>query len=156
MLLRLLILLTVVPLIELGILLKLADRITWQWTVVLVVVTGALGAYLARREGLRVLNKVSADLSNGVLPARAVVDGMLVLVAGAFLVTPGLLTDLCGFGLLVPAIRGWVRRKLGRAFQVRVERHPPSTALNPFVDVVPSEARDVDSSATHGRFFEKD
>lgn len=145
MLLRLIILLTVVPLVELVLLLRLADWMSWQWTFLLVLVTGALGAFLARREGLRAMNKVMAEVSRGALPAGALVEGMLVLVAGVLLVTPGLLTDLCGFSLLVPTIRSWVGRKLSHALQVKVAGQADPDAPDPFVDVVPTEARDISS-----------
>lgn len=153
---RLLILLTMIPLVELVLLLRLADRITWLWTIALVMVTGVLGAYLARREGLRTLNRFMADVSEGTPPAGAVVDGMLILVAGAFLVTPGLLTDVCGFGLLVPRIRGWVRRKLAHVVEVRIGRHSYPTGPSPFVDVVATEARDAEPQSPSKRLSQSD
>ncbi|MCH8859086.1 MAG: FxsA family protein, partial [Proteobacteria bacterium] len=102
---RLLLLLTVVPFVELMILLRLAEWLRWDGTIALVVFTGVLGAWLARREGLKAITKIQADLAAGVAPAGAVVDGLLILVAGIVLVTPGILTDLCGFGLLIPPVR---------------------------------------------------
>ena len=120
MLLRLLILLTVVPLVELVILLRLAEGFGWESTIALVVVTGALGAWLARREGLKVLGRIQSDLAAGVAPTDAVVDGVLILVAGAVLVTPGVLTDIVGFALLIPPMRRRNRRGLADAFKRRV------------------------------------
>ena len=145
MFLRLLLLLTVVPLVELVILLRLAQRFSWEATVALVIVTGILGAWLARREGLKALVRVQTDLAQGVPPVAAVVDGALILAAGLVLVTPGILTDLCGFALLVPPIRRWVRRRLSDGFKKRmvVIRDEPDAS---FIDV---EATAQDGNAVH-------
>ena len=134
MFLRLLLLLTVVPLVELVILLRIAERFDWGPTIALVVLTGALGAYLARREGLKALSRIQSDLAAGVPPAASLVDGVLILVAGIVLVTPGILTDLFGFALLISPIRAWVRRRLAEALRKRtvlIHRGP----LDDIIDV---------------------
>ena len=137
MFIRLLLLLTVVPFVELLILLRLAERFTWPRTLAVVVLTGVLGAWLARREGLKVLARIKNDLEQGVAPANALVDGMLILVAGVVLVTPGVLTDACGFALLVPPIRRWVRKRLTEAFRKRVTLVHRG-GQDPFIDVEPT------------------
>ena len=109
MFIRLLFLLTVGPLVELTILMRMAERFTWRWTLGLVLFTGILGAWLARREGLKAATRIRSDLANGVQPMGSVVDGALILVAGVVLVTPGVLTDLCGFALLIPPFRRFER-----------------------------------------------
>ena len=79
-------------------------------------------------------------------PTDAVVDGLLILVAGAVLVTPGILTDICGFALLVPAIRAWVRRRLIEKFKKHVtiiDPANPDSPGGPFVDV-PATGYDPD------------
>jgi len=121
MLLRLVLLLTVVPVAELYLLVQL----TRWWdslalTIGLVVGTGVLGATLARLEGLRVVRSMQRDLAAGRLPADGILNGVLVLVAAALLLTPGLLTDALGFALLVPPsraviaslLRRWIRRHI--------------------------------------------
>lgn len=142
MLFRLLILFTVVPLVEVIILFRIAEYLSWSATIALVVVTGVLGTWLARREGLRVLGRIQADLAAGVPPTGAMVDGALILVAGLVLVTPGVLTDLCGFALLIPPIRTWVKRRLADAFQRRIARVDHGDPA-PFVDVE-ATGRDAD------------
>ncbi len=130
---RLLLLLTIVPLVELMILLRIAERFDWGPTIALVVLTGALGAYLARREGLKALSRIQSELAAGVPPAASLVDGALILVAGIVLVTPGILTDLCGFALLISPIRAWVRRRLAEALRkrtVRIHRGPPDDMID--------------------------
>ncbi len=118
---RLLLLFTLVPLSELFLLVELGRRMGTLPTVALVLLTGALGAWLARHQGLRVLAEIRREQAAGRLPAAALVDGLLVLVAGAVLLTPGLLTDLCGFALLIPAIRGAIRQRLSAAFGRRIQ-----------------------------------
>lgn len=145
MLARLILLLTVVPLVELVILLRLAQAIEWGPTILLVIVTGVLGAWLARREGLRTLNKVQEDMAAGRPPTLALLEGVMILVAGVVLVTPGILTDLAGFALLVPPIRRWVARRATASLNRRVVvMH--SNGVEPFIDV-PATGRDVGNEA---------
>lgn len=116
---RLLLLFTLVPLIELYVLLRIGSRLGVAPTILLVVVTGVVGARLARREGVRTLRQIQAQLQRGVVPTEGLVDGALILAAGLLLVTPGVLTDAVGFGLLFPltraALRRYVRRRLEAA-----------------------------------------
>ena len=118
MFLRLLLLFTLVPLAELYLLVVLGREFGVLSTFLLVIVTGALGAYLAREQGLRTWRRFQEEVGRGGLPAGTLVDGLLLLVAGAVLLTPGLLTDVFGFVLLIPAgrrrIAAFVRRALER------------------------------------------
>lgn len=147
---RLLLLLTVVPFVELMILLRLAEWLHWDGTIALVIATGMLGAWLARREGIKAITRIQADLAAGVVPAGAVVDGLLILVAGVVLVTPGVLTDLCGFGLLIPPVRRLVARRLAKAFTNRIViMHPHAgegSIDHDFIDV-PGTSRSAENGA---------
>ncbi len=116
MLLRLLLLFTVLPLVELVLLLILADNTSWQFTLALVLLTGVVGAALARHEGLRCWKRVQQKLAAGELPGDPLLDALMILLAGALLVTPGVLTDLFGFALLLPVFRRIVKRSLARRF----------------------------------------
>ncbi len=109
----------VIPLVELVILLQVAEWVGLLSTVVLVVATGILGAALARRQGLRAWLAVQDDLAHGRLPGGAVTDGLSVLLGGAFLLTPGILTDIVGFSLLVPTTRRWLAEGAIRVLQRR-------------------------------------
>ncbi len=131
---RLLLILTIVPLTELMLLLRLADAFSWQSTLVLVVLTGVLGAWLARRQGIRTFARIQSELERGTLPADALIDAALILVAGLVLVTPGILTDLFGFALLIPPIRRWLKRRVTEACKKHftVIHHSPG---DDFVDV---------------------
>ena len=107
---RLALLFTIVPLVELYLLIEVGRFIGVQATIAIVVLTGLLGAWLARIQGLRVLRQVQASLGAGQLPTDAIVDGLLILIAAAVLLTPGLMTDSVGFLLLIPAGRKMVRK----------------------------------------------
>ena len=99
-----------VPMIELYLLLMVGSRIGAMPTIGLIVLTGILGATLARQQGLSTLARIQREMAEGRPPTGELVEGALVLVGGIVLLTPGILTDLFGFCLLVPQIR-----KIGRA-----------------------------------------
>ncbi len=118
---KLLLLFTVVPLIELYLLLLVDDLIGFWPTVGIVLATGVVGATLARFEGLRVLKQWRKALFRGKVPEDGVLSGLLVLVGGVLLVTPGVLTDVVGLLLLIPPTRrvvaGWFRRGIERRIE---------------------------------------
>lgn len=126
---RLLALFVLLPLAELALLIQIGQWIGLGWTLALVVATGFLGAALARRQGLRAWVAIQTELRAGRMPARELVDGLLILIGGIVLLTPGILTDLAGFALLVPATRAAVKRSLRRRFERAVERGDTSFTL---------------------------
>lgn len=120
MLARLLLLFTVVPFLELMLLIWIGERIGLLPTVALVLATGVAGAALARHQGLATWSRFQAALSAGHLPGRELLEGLLVLLAGAFLVTPGVVTDALGFLLLVPFARRLIVRRLEARLSARL------------------------------------
>lgn len=118
---RLALLFVVVPLLELILLIQIGQVVGLWPTIGLVVLTGAVGAALARSQGLKTLWAFQEATSRGALPAEAIQDGLAILVGGAFLLTPGLLTDIVGFALLVPPTRRWVVQRIKKAFMSRLE-----------------------------------
>ena len=120
MLFRVFLLFTCIPLVELYILLQIGSVIGAANTILLVVFTGVLGAYLAQREGIRTLRTIQALLARGEIPGAPLLDAFLILLAGVVLITPGVLTDLLGFLVLFPVtrarIRRWMQRHLERRF----------------------------------------
>jgi len=119
---RLLLLFILVPIAELALLIEIGEVVGLPATLGLIVVTGALGAWLARRQGLGILARVKKETAEGRLPAGQVIDGVIVLIAGAVLMTPGVLTDLFGFFCLIPAARGWLKNLLKRRIEGAIER----------------------------------
>lgn len=127
---RLLFLFIAVPLIELALLVRLGTLIGFWPTIGIVIVTGVLGAALARAQGLRVWIGIQDDLRQGRMPVRGLMDGLLVLVGGVVLLTPGVLTDLAGIALLLPPTRALARRALRRKLdRMRRDGHAEFTML---------------------------
>jgi UPF0716 protein FxsA len=104
------------PIVELALLFELHGLVGFGPTVLIVLVTGVAGAALVRRQGLAILMQIQHEMSVGNIPAPQMMDGVMVLIAGALLVTPGLITDITGFLLLIPYtrqyIRSWLKQKL--------------------------------------------
>ncbi len=94
---KLFLLFTLVPLTELYILLRIGSYLGALNTILLILFTGFLGAYLARLEGIRTVHRISQNLATGVVPAEELLDAVLIFVAGVVLVTPGVITDAAGF-----------------------------------------------------------
>ena len=121
-LLALLALFIVVPLAELYVILRVGDAIGAIWTILLLAADSVLGAILIRTQGRSVWRRFNAALAEGKMPHREVIDGVLVVFGGAFLITPGFITDVVGILLLVPPTRAVVRRllvsRLGRRIAV--------------------------------------
>jgi UPF0716 protein FxsA len=113
---RLALLFTIVPLAELYLLIKIGSHIGGLNTIVFVILTALLGAFLARLQGLRTLQQIQLSLSQGRIPAEEVIDGVLILAGGILLVTPGVLTDLFALVLLFPFTRTHFKRWLRRRF----------------------------------------
>ena len=114
---RLVLLFTLLPAIELALLIEIGRRIGTLETIGLILVTGVVGAALARYQGLAVLRRARLELAGGQMPATALMDGVIILVAAALLVTPGVLTDAVGFLLLIPFTRAGIRALLARWLQ---------------------------------------
>lgn len=103
--LKLFLLFTLLPALELYLLLKLGALFGPMNTVLLILLTGMVGAWLAKREGLAVVTQLAREVETGLPPATRVVEGFLVLAGGLLLVTPGVVTDLAGFSLIFPVTR---------------------------------------------------
>jgi UPF0716 protein FxsA len=111
----------VVPLAELYVILKVGDAIGAVWTILLLAADSVLGSLLLRAQGRSVWRRFNDALAVGRMPHREVMDGVLVIFGGAFLITPGFLTDIVGLALLIPPTRALVRRILVRRLGRRVE-----------------------------------
>jgi UPF0716 protein FxsA len=118
-LIRILVVLITVPLLETVILLWLADHLGFWTTLAMVIGSGVLGTWLLRRQGLRAIARIRDEFSQGRLPATDLLDGMLVVVAGVLLLTPGVITDSLGIALLFSPSRSLLRGWLVRWFKSR-------------------------------------
>jgi len=104
-LLKLLLLFTLVPLAEIWLLIEIGAVIGSWATILLIASTGFIGVLLARSQGFAVIYRIQRDMEAGLVPADQLFDGACILIGGALLLTPGLLTDLLGFSLLIPQTR---------------------------------------------------
>ena len=120
MLARLILLFILLPMLELALLMLIAEHTSLLFTLALIVVTGVIGAWLAKREGLQCLSRIQKELSQGQLPGDSLVDALMILVAGAVLITPGIITDILGFSLLVPPIRAAIKQRVIARFKHRI------------------------------------
>lgn len=105
MFIKLFILFALLPVVELYIMLKIGAIIGPLNTVVIILITAAVGAYLTKQEGFRVIGKINQALKDGRTPTRELLNGLFILTGGFFLLTPGFLTDIAGITMLIPPIR---------------------------------------------------
>jgi len=121
MLLKLFLAFTLVPVMELYLLIKIGAYMGALNTLVLVILTGFAGAYLARMQGMQTLQRVRSQLQQGMMPAEDLIDAVIIFVAGIVLLTPGLITDIAGLLLLFPTSRfhfkRWLRYKFNQWMQ---------------------------------------
>jgi UPF0716 protein FxsA len=147
---RLLLLFVLVPAVELMLLVEIGRHIGTLPTLGLIVVTGVVGAALARWQGLAVLRQIQTETAAGNIPAGPLIDGLLILIAGAVLMTPGVLTDIFGFLCLIPAVRTLLKRELRRRFEgavtsgrVHVSMGGAPGPRGPMRDVTPRRPADA-------------
>jgi len=121
MLLKLFLAFTLVPMLELYLLIKIGTVMGALNTLALVILTGFVGAYLARMQGMQTMLRVRSQLQQGIMPAEDLIDAVIIFVAGIVLLTPGLLTDIAGLLLLFPTSRfhfkHWLRYKFDQWIQ---------------------------------------
>jgi UPF0716 protein FxsA len=119
---KLLLLFTIVPVIELILLIRIGQWIGTMPTIAAIAATGVLGAWLARREGARTIRDVRTALAEGRTPGDALLHGLFVFTGGAMLLTPGVLTDLLGIAMLFPPTRNAIARTVRRRLERQAMR----------------------------------
>ncbi len=107
----LVLLFVLVPLLELYFLIEVGSTVGVGTTILLVIFTAVLGSVFVRKQGFSTLNRVQTQLSHGRMPAREMVEGLVLLIAGVLLLTPGFFTDVIGFMLLIPPLRRYLMQK---------------------------------------------
>lgn len=131
MLIPLLLIFILIPIAEMAILLTMGSYFGIIPSLILIVGTGAVGAILARLEGISIIHKIQLDLINGRVPADEVVNGLFVLVSGVLLIIPGAVTDIVGLFLLFPLTRNIAKRLLFKQFLQKM----PNSESDPDVRV---------------------
>jgi UPF0716 protein FxsA len=141
MVLLLVLLFIAVPIVEIYVIIQVGQAIGALWTIALLVADSILGSMLMRAQGRAAWRRFNDAIASGRVPAREVLDGVLVVFGGALLLTPGFVTDVLGLVFLVPPTRALVRRLLVRRFagRVRVSGPPPRGGRGFDVDGTASE-----------------
>ncbi len=117
----LILLFTLLPALELYVLIEIGGHIGAGNTILIIIFTGILGAYLARLQGFLAFKKIQDNLNRGVMPSSELIDGVMILVGGIVLLTPGFITDTIGFLLLIPITRSLIKAFLKSRFEHAVK-----------------------------------
>ena len=144
-LLALLLLLIVVPIAEIALIIQVGEWIGVWWTLALLLADAVLGSLLLRSQGRAVWRRFSAAVSEGRIPHREVLDGVLVIFGGALMLAPGFITDVFGALFLLPPTRALMRRLLMRRAVLRIVGTSPPRSRNGRPDDIEATAVDVDS-----------
>ncbi|MGM7720870.1 FxsA family protein [Metabacillus sp. Hm71] len=113
----------VIPALEIGFLLLSGKTIGVMPTVLLIILTGVIGAWLAKKQGIEAIRKVQHQMQYGQIPSDAIIDGLCILVGGLLLLTPGFITDIVGFLLLFPLSRKKIKPFLITLIRKWVDRN---------------------------------
>jgi UPF0716 protein FxsA len=143
---RFLALFVLISLAEIATFLWVGSWLGFGWALGVALATAVIGSYLVRREGLSTMGQIKTRMNAGQLPGRELSDGAAILVAGAFLISPGFITDTLGFLLLIPAVRARVHRVLTRRvssrFNVFVTSRGPISPRAPVGEIIDVEPID--------------
>ena len=129
MLLKLFLAFTIIPIIEIYLLIEIGSMFGALTTVTLVILTGFIGAFLARMQGLQTLYHMQESLREGRMPSGELLDTLLIVIAGLVLLTPGFLTDSVGFLLLIPTTRNSIKYWLRRQIELRYMSNRPEDII---------------------------
>ena len=116
------VLLILIPTVDIGVLLLSGKTIGVLPTIAFIILTGVIGAYLTKKEGLATIRKAQEQLSHGQVPGEAVLDGICILIGGTLLITPGFITDILGFLMLFPITRKLFKVIMKKSFRKWINR----------------------------------
>jgi len=137
---KLLLLFIIVPLIELYLFMEIGSKLGIWITVAIVIVTTFIGASLTKSQGRLAMGKFQKATAEGRMPHKEVLDGLMILVAGAVLLTPGFLTDAVGFALLLPPVRAIIRNRFADSLKDKIQVVGPTSS--PFQEPQPKSKLD--------------
>ena len=141
-----------IPIVEMYLLIEVAERIEVLPTILLVMLTAVVGVSLIRQQGLSTLTKGIRRLNHAEIPAAEIIEGVLLAVAGAFLITPGFLTDFIGFMIIIPMIRRITALMLLKRMAVRANFRTNGSDLGDGSN----KTRDTSGSVIEGEYEKKD
>lgn len=117
---KLFLIFAIIPVIELALLIKIGSVIGTLNTIIIVILTAIVGAYMVKLEGMAVMYRIQENMQQGTFPAEELINGMMILMAGVLLLTPGFFTDVIGFLMVFPVSRGVIKRIAGRYIKKRM------------------------------------
>lgn len=147
---RFFLLFTLLPALELYLLIEVGSAIGAAETIMIIIITGILGAYYSRSQGLSIWQETNRKLAQGQVPTDSAIQGLMVLVGGLLLITPGFITDIFGFSLVMP----WTRKILVKMFKRSLMNQTGKgrvvfySNINGQETFYTGDERDVTSSAT--------
>jgi UPF0716 protein FxsA len=144
----LLVIFVIVPILEIYVIIQVGQSIGALWTIALLIADSIAGSLLMKSQGRAAWRRFQVALAEGRLPAREVMDGVLVIFGGAFLLTPGFVTDILGALLLLPPTRAVIRRLVARRFTLSVLSGMPGPVGPRGGRRPPGEDFGVDGTAT--------
>lgn len=145
-----------VPIIEIALLIQVAEVIGGFATIALVIITAIVGAKLVRTQGMGALQNVQSQMAQGQMPAKELFTGLCVIIAGILLLTPGIMTDVFGFLLLTPAIRNKLAAGLASQATVRMSAGQGPTSFNQHTHAEPEPRKMSEPTTIDGEYERKD
>ena len=127
--LKLILAFTIIPIVEIYLLIEIGSIFGVLTAITLVILTGSLGAFMARMQGLQTLFRIQESLREGRMPSSDLLDALLIVIAGVVLLTPGFLTDSAGFLLLIPTTRNTIITWLQRQIELRYMSNRPEDII---------------------------
>ena len=127
--LKLILAFTIIPIIEIYLLIEIGSIFGALTAITLVILTGFLGAFMARIQGLQTLFRIQESLREGRMPSGELLDALLIVIAGVVLLTPGFLTDSAGFLLLIPTTRNSIISWLQHQIELRYMSKRPEDII---------------------------
>ncbi len=125
-------LLLFIPILEIAVFILIGGQIGVAYTLGMILVTAIIGTVLLRIQGFSILNRIQAETQAGRLPGKELVNGVMIMIAGVLLLTPGFVTDTIGFLLFVPFIRTVIWAYVGSKVSVTVAGNPSGMGRGPF------------------------
>jgi len=120
---KLFLLFTLIPVIELSLLIEIGSYIGIFNTIVIVIFTAIIGAYMVRMEGMGVMYRIQKNMQEGVFPGEELISGAMILVAGALLLTPGFFTDIIGFLMVIPVTRKYISNLIRKYIEKNISNN---------------------------------
>lgn len=146
---KLFLLFAILPIVEIAILINVGEQIGGWYTVAIVIVTAFAGAHLVRQQGISTLMQAQQKMQTGTMPGQEMAEGLLLVIAGVLLVTPGFITDAIGFLLSLPMTRPLIAKGLLKSLSLKMinpsfnhqftQQQPPPHSTSQSEDIIEGE-----------------